>query len=88
MAKNATFFCKEHKRTQRMQRSFAKNVKERKECTALMQKNAKECRMLRSFEKNACPTLILFLNIYFRYIDIYIDILIYTYIDIYRYIDI
>ena len=27
-AKNATFFCKERRRTQRMQRSFAKNVKE------------------------------------------------------------
>ena len=69
-AKNATFFCKEHKRTQRTQRSFAKNVKE---CNVLSQKSAKECRMLRSFEKSACPTLVLFFNIYiYRYIYRYI----------------
>ena len=28
-AENATFFCKDRERTQRMFRSFAKNVKER-----------------------------------------------------------
>ena len=42
----------------------AKNVKERKKRNVLRQKNAKERRMLRSLEKNACPTLVLFLNIY------------------------
>ena len=52
------------KRTQRTQRSFAKNLKERKERNILMQKNAKELRTLHSFEKNARPTLVLFLNIY------------------------
>ena len=51
---------KERKRTQRTQCSFAKKVKERRECNVLMQKNAKERSMLRSFEKNACPTLVLF----------------------------
>ena len=58
------FFCKERKRMQRMQCSYAKNVKERKERNILMQKNAKEGRMLHSFEKNAYPILVLFLNIY------------------------
>ena len=49
------FFCKERKRTQKRQRSFAKNVKERKECNILLQMNAKERRTLHSFEKNVCP---------------------------------
>ena len=65
-AKNATFFYKERKRMQRTQRSFIKNVKERKECNVLlkrMQKNIRECaffykkrkrmqRTQRSFIKN------------------------------------
>ena len=42
-AKNATFFHKERKRTQRTQHSF--------------KKNGKNARTLRSFEKNGCPTL-------------------------------
>ena len=58
--KSAVFFYKERKRTQRMPRSFIKNVKECKECSVLFfLKNAKErenARTLRSFEKNACPT--------------------------------
>ena len=43
-----------------VQRSFAENVKERKERNVLMQMNAKERKMLDSFEKNECPTFILF----------------------------
>ena len=46
----SAFFYKEHKITQRTQRSFIKKVKERKECSVLFKKNA---RMFRSFEKNA-----------------------------------
>ena len=66
---NATFFFKECKRTQC---SFAKNIKEHKERNVLMPKNAKERRTLRSFEKKACTTLVLFLK--------------YIFIDIYRYL--
>ena len=62
--KNAMFFCKERKRMQRTQRSYAK-----------------ERRMLRSFEKSPCPTLILFFNIYID--TVYIDKYIYS-----RYTDI
>ena len=36
------FFCKERKRMQRTQHSFAKNVKEHKACNILLQKNVKE----------------------------------------------
>ena len=36
-----------------MQRSFIKNVKERKERSVLFIKNAKERKKIRSFEKNA-----------------------------------
>ena len=36
--KNVLFFSKERKRTQRMQHSFAKNVKERKERNILLQR--------------------------------------------------
>ena len=41
-----------------MQRSFIKNVKERKERNILFIKNAKERENARSFEKNGCPTLL------------------------------
>ena len=53
-SKNAAFFYKEHKRTLQY---FIKNVKKRRESNLLLQKNAKERRMLCSFEKNAYPTL-------------------------------
>ena len=36
--KNVLFFSKEQKRTQRTQCSFAKNVKERKECNVFLQR--------------------------------------------------
>ena len=48
-AKNATFFCKEWKRTQRMQHSFAKNGKERKEQNVLLQRTKKNARTFRYF---------------------------------------
>ena len=40
-----------------MQRSFIKNIKERKEHNILFMNNAKELENARSFEKNGCPTL-------------------------------
>ena len=56
-AKNATFFCKERKRTQRTQRSFAKNVK--------------ECENVSFFSKRTRERFVLF-SIYIEtYIDIY-----------------
>ena len=62
--KNGTFFYKERKRTERTERSFIKNGKERKR-TEKNGKNGtffyKEWKRLerteRSFEKNGCPTL-------------------------------
>ena len=36
---------------------FIKNAKECKERRVLLQRMQKNARMLRSFEKNACPTL-------------------------------
>ena len=58
--KNATFFCKEHKRMQRMQRSSAKNVKERKNIS--------------SFCKRMQNVLFFFQYIYIQiYIQIYIE---------------
>ena len=48
------FFYKECKRTQR---SFIKNVKERKECSVLLKRTQKNARTLRSFEKHGCSTL-------------------------------
>ena len=56
-----------------MQHSYAKNIKECKERNILMQKNAKESKTLRSFEENACPTLVLFFQYIYRYIYLYID---------------
>ena len=40
-----------------MQRSFIKNVKERKECNLSFIKNVKERENASSLEKNECPTL-------------------------------
>ena len=65
--KNATFFCKEPKRMQRMFRFFAKN--------------AKECENVSFFCKRT-QIVAFFFSIYiFRYIDIYRYI--YRYMDIY-----
>ena len=46
---NATFFCKERKRMERMERSFEKKGKERKERNVLLKRTE---RTERSFEKN------------------------------------
>ena len=46
-AKNAAFFYKEDKRTQRMQPSFYKERKRTRE----------HCVLLKRTQKNACPTL-------------------------------
>ena len=54
------FFYKERKRTQRTPCSFIKNVKERRECFVLLKRTQKNARMLRSFEKNGCPTLLVY----------------------------
>ena len=70
--KNVPFFLKERKRTERTERSFVKNGKERKERSVLLkrtEKNGKNVpffrkerkrteRTERSFEKNGCPTLV------------------------------
>ena len=70
--KIVVFFCVLFLRMQRTQRSFAKNVKECKECNILMQKNIKEPRTLRSF--------VFFFSLYlYRYIHRY-TVLIYRYI--------
>ena len=69
---------------QRTQRSFAKNVKERKKRNVLMQKNAECCVLLK--RTHAEPSIFFFEYIF---IDIWIyTVYIYLYIYIYRYTDI
>ena len=57
---------------QRTQRSFLKNIKERKERNVLLQERNKNARMLRSFGENTCPTLILIFEIYIYIYKIFI----------------
>ena len=60
--KSDAFFSFEHKRTQRMQRSFEKNVKERKELNVLMQKNTERCVLLK--RAHAQPSFFFVFSIY------------------------
>ena len=52
---NAALFYKERKRTQRLQRSFIKDVKKRKERSVFFIKNAKECENVTFFWKERLP---------------------------------